>query len=118
MKKLTLKDATKEELIQYFFTCDYFGGGYRIQADKERFLIWLQQKRTGELLDAQEASIDASQKALDEYISYIKQANNEQDIEKKLDLLEKANKAYNRYVKFNKRYDYIEDKLNEAMKNE
>lgn len=64
MKKLTLKDATKEELIQYFFSPECVGGGYRIQADKERFLIWLEQKRAGELMDAQEANYDASQKAL------------------------------------------------------
>lgn len=115
MKKLTLKDATKEELIQYFFICDTFSGGYRIQADKERFLLWLQQKRAGELLDAQEASIDASQKALGEYVSYIKQANDEKDIDKKLDILDKANEAYKRYEKFNKRYDSIDKKLKDAL---
>lgn len=115
MKKLTLKDATKEELIQYFFTCDYFGGGYRIQADKERFLIWLQQKRTGELLDTQEASMDASQKALDEYIDYIRQANDEKDIEKKLDIFSKANEAYKRYEKFHKRSESIDKKLKDAL---
>jgi hypothetical protein len=115
MKKYTLKDATKDELIQYFFTCDTFGGGYRIQADKERFLMWLQQKRAGELIDAQEASIDASQKALDEYVSYVKQANDEKDIDKKLDILDKANEAYKRYEKFNKRYDSIDKKLKDTL---
>lgn len=111
MKQYTLKDATKEELIQYFFTCDTFGGGYRIQADKERFLIWLARKRECELLDAQNKSIEAAQKALDEYISYVKQANNEQDKEKIIELLNKANEAYKRYEKFNKRWNSIEKKL-------
>jgi len=115
MKKLTLKDATKEELIQYFFTCDYFGGGFRMQADKERFLIWLQHKRTGELLDAQENSMYASQKALDEYIDYIRQANAEKDIEKKLDIFNKANEAYKRYEMLYKRSESIDKKLNDAL---
>lgn len=32
MKELTIQDATKDELIQYFFTPDGFGGGFRIPA--------------------------------------------------------------------------------------
>ena len=104
MKKLTLKDATKEELIQYFFT-------YKKRADEETFLMWLFQKREGELIDAQDASIDAAQKALDEYISYIRQANNEQDAEKKLEFLCKASEEYKRYDKFNKRCNSMEKKL-------
>ena len=103
MKKLTLKDSTKEELIQYFFTCK--------RADKGTFLMWLLQKREDELIDEINASIDASQKALEEYIRYIRQANNEQYAEKKLELLFKANEAYKRYEKFNKRCNSIEKKL-------
>lgn len=113
MKKLTIQDATKEELIQYFFTCDYFGGGYRIQADKERFLNWLKSKREGELIDAQDKATDVSQKALKEYIDFIKQANDAEDIEQKLGLLEKANKAYERYKKANKQYDKLGKKLDD-----
>ena len=110
-KKLTIDDATKEELIQYFFTPDGFGGGFRIPAAKDNFLLWLKQKRDEELLDAQEASIDASQKALHEYIDLVKQMNDEKDIEKKLAIAEKANKAYERYEKAEKRYRGIEKKL-------
>ena len=51
MKKLTLKDATKEELIQYFFT-------YK-REDKGTFLMYLLQKREDELIDEINASIDA-----------------------------------------------------------
>ena len=115
MKKYKVTDATKDELIQYFFTCDYFGGGYRVQADKERFLIWLSQKRARELLDAQDAAIDTSQKALDEYIEYIKQANDEKDTLKKLELLGKADKAYKRYERANKQYDSLDKKVKEAL---
>ena len=115
MKKYTLKDATKDELIQNFITCDTFGGGHRIQADKEMFLIWLSRKRAGELLAAQDNIIEAAQKALNEYISYVKQANDEQDIEKKLEIFDKANEAYKRYEKYNKRHDSIEKKLKDVM---
>lgn len=115
MKKLTLQDATKDELIQYFFTCDYFGGGYRVQADEERFLIWLKNKRTGELLDAQDKSIDASEKALEEYISYIKQAGDAKDLEEKISLLDKANEAYTRYEKAEKQYNKLNKKISDAL---
>ena len=111
MKELTIQDATKDELIQYFFTPDGFGGGFRIPAAKDSFLLWLKQKRDGELLDAQEASIDASQKALHEYIDLVKQMNDEKDIEEKLAIAEKANKAYERYEQAEKRYRSIEKKL-------
>lgn len=115
MKKLTIQDATKDELIQYFFTCDYFGGGYRIQADETKFLIWLRQKRTGELLDAQDKSIETSEKALHEYIDYVKQANDAEDLNKKFALFAKANEAYERYEKANKQYDKLGKKIDEAF---
>ena len=69
--------------------------------------MWLFQKREGELIDELNDSIDASQKALEEYIRYIRQANNEQDTEKKLELLCKSSEAYKRYEKFNKRCNRI-----------
>lgn len=102
MKELTIQDATKDELIQYFFTPDGFGGGFRIPAAKDSFLLWLKQKRDGELLDAIDTSIDASQKALHEYIELVKQMNDEKDIDRKLEIAEKADKAYERYEKAEK----------------
>jgi hypothetical protein len=111
MKELTIQDATKDELIQYFFTPDGFGGGFRIPAAKDSFLLWLNQKRDGELLDAIDTSIDASQKALHEYVELVKQMNAEKDIDKKLEIAEKANKAYERYEKAEKRQAKLEKKL-------
>lgn len=58
-KKLTIEDATKAELIQYFFTPSGFGGGNTIPCRQDNFLLWLKQKRDGELLDAIDTSIDA-----------------------------------------------------------
>lgn len=111
MKELTIQDATKDELIQYFFTPDGFGGGFRIPAAKDSFLLWLKQKRDGELLDAIDTSIDASQKALHEYIELVHQMNDEKDIDKKLEIAEKANQAYERYEKAEKRQAKLEKKL-------
>ena len=103
--KLKVTDATKDELIQYFFGVEGLGGGYRIAADKDRFLLWLARKRSDALLTAGETALEASQKALKEYIDYVHKANDTKDIDEKLRLLEKANKAYERYENLNKQYD-------------
>jgi hypothetical protein len=72
MKELTIQDATKDELIQYFFTPSGFGGGNTIPCRQDNFLLWLKQKRDGETMDAIETSMDASQKALHEYVELVK----------------------------------------------
>lgn len=108
-KKLTVYDATKEELIQYFF--HPLDGGFRIPPDVERFLIWLEQKRNDELLRVYEDAIEESQKALNEYIDFVKQANSEPDLDKKLALFEKANLAYQRYEKMEKIISKTDKKL-------
>lgn len=110
-KKLTVYDATKEELIQYFFQPDGFGGGYRIPAMKDKFIIWLQRKRNGDLLTAQEATIDASQKALHEYVDLVKKMNDEPDVERKLEIAEQANAAYKRYERAEKQYETLDKKI-------
>lgn len=115
MKKLTINDATKEELIRYFFTPEGFGGGYRITAAEDKFLLWLQAKRNKELFDAQEVSIDESQKALHEYVELVKAMNNEVDIEKKLEIAEKANKAYKRYELAEKRNKSLDKKIKDSL---
>lgn len=101
-KGLKVTDATKEELIQYFFGVEGLGGGYRIAADKERFLIWLSNKRSNALLTAGENASEAAQKALHEYIGYVRQMNATENFDEKIRLIDKANKAYERYEKFNR----------------
>lgn len=113
MKKYKLTDATKEELIEYFF--NPITGGSRIGADKERFLIWLSQKRAGALLDAQDHTIEASQRFLREYIDLLKEANNEHDINKKLELFEKSNAAYEKYEQSEKKYWKLDEKLKKEI---
>ena len=113
-KKLTIQDATKEELIQYFFTTDYFGGGYRIPALKDKFLLWLQQKRSEELLTASEASLEESQKALHEYVDCVHKMTEATDVEEKLKWAEQGNAAYIRYEKANKAYNKFSKKVDEV----
>lgn len=109
--KYKIEDATKEELIRYFFGVDTFGGGFRVGADKARFLIWLEKKRNNEIFDAMDVATTESSKSLEKYIQYIKEANDEKDIEKKLSLLKKADAAYKQYEKYNKQYDLLNSKI-------
>lgn len=109
-KKLTIQDATKEELIQYFFSADSFGGGYRIPAMKDKFLLWLQKKRSGEFLDAADASMEESQNALREYLDCVKKMTDAADVEEKLKWADQGTKAYERYEKANKAYDKFSKK--------
>jgi len=105
MKNLTVNDATKEELIQYFFVPEGMGGGFRIPAMKDSFLLWLNKKRNGELLTAYEQSSEAMQQSLHEYIRLIREANDEPDIEKKIAKLNEADEAYVRYEKIRKHHE-------------
>lgn len=115
-KKLTVYDATKDELIQYFFLPEEFGGGYyRIPALKDKFLLWLQRKRNGDLMTAQDATIDASKKALREYIDLVKKMNDEPDVERKLEIAEQANAAYKRYERAEKQYETLDKKIMEGL---
>jgi len=99
-KKLTVYDATKEELIQYFF--NPIDGGFRVPEQADRFLLWLKKKRAYELLKTYEDASEESSKALKQYIDFVRQANEEKDLDKKLELLGKANLAYQRYEKMEK----------------
>lgn len=108
---LKVSDATKEELIQYFFTEDTFGGGHRIRADKDRFLFWLAEKRAGKLMEAQEAALDTEQEILRKYIETIRAFNEEKDIDKKLDLAQKGNEYYKQYIRASKQEELLNKKL-------
>ena len=108
---LKVSDATKEELIQYFFTEDTFGGGHRLRADEDRFLLWLAKKRAVKLMEAQEAAMDTEQESLRKYIETIKALNEEKDIDKKLQLAETANKYYKQYESAGKQAEQIYKKL-------
>lgn len=113
--KYKITDATKDELIQYFFGVEGLGGGYRIGADKDRFLIWLERKRTNTLLDAGDTAMEAADKALKQYLQYVQEANAAENFDEKMKLFDKANKAYERYENFNKQYNLLQKKIDKAL---
>lgn len=112
MKKLEITDATKDELIQYFFGIDEFGGGFRIGADKDRFLLWLRKRRSNELMNAADKVFEEGDKALKSYLECIKKMNEEPDIEKKLKYAEQGNRFYEIYERNNKKYEALTKKAN------
>ena len=114
-KELSIYDATKEELIQYLFQPNCFGGGYRVPARKDDFLLWLNNKRNKELLNAQDTAIEDSQRHLQEYIRLIKQANDATNLDERLEILDRANKAYQRYELAEKHYQALDKKLSESF---
>ena len=111
MKELTIQDATKDELIQYFFAPDGFEGGFRNPCSQDDFLLWLKLKRNSDLLDAIDSIMDASLKAFREYIELIQQMNAEKDIDKKMEISGKAVKVYERYERAEKLKANLEKKL-------
>lgn len=46
-KKLTIQDATKQELIEFMFAPAGMGGGFGIPVPKDNFILWLQKKQDG-----------------------------------------------------------------------
>ena len=113
MKKDRFADVTKDELIEYFF--NPLSGGFKLGADKERFFIWLERKRTGLLISAYESAADVSQKALSEYVDCLKQARGEPDADKKLEWFDKANRAWARYEAAEKQVRHASAKVDRAL---
>jgi hypothetical protein len=113
-KKLTIQDATKQELIEFMFAPAAMGGGFGIPVPQDSFILWLQKKRGKEYIDSAEDAAEASNKALKSYIELVRRANDEPDIDKKLALLEKGAKAFDQYKKYSKEYDKLSKKADEV----
>lgn len=112
---ITMDDVTKDELIQYFFVPEGCGGAFRIPANKDAFLAWVENKRNGTLLEAGQTAQDAAMKSLNEYVKLVKKANDESDIVKKLRIFDEANAAYKRYERFMAQADSVNDKLSKNI---
>lgn len=113
-KKLTVQDATKQELIEFMFAPAGMGGGFAIPIPKDKFILWLQKKRGKEFIDSAEEAAEASNKALKSYIDLVRQANDESGLDKKLALLAKGNEAYEKYEKYSKEYNTLSKKADEV----
>ena len=112
---VTMEDVTKNELIQYIFVPEGCGGAFRIPANKDAFLAWVENKRNGTLLEAGQTAQDAAMKNLNEYVSLVKKANDEKDIVKKLRIFDEANAAYKRYERFMDQANSVNDKLSKNI---
>ena len=113
-KGLTAYDATKQELIEFMFAPAGMGGGFAIPVPQDSFILWLQKKRSKVFCDSAEEAAEASNKALKSYIDLVRQANDEPDINKKIALLDKGNKAYEKYEKYSKEYERLSKKAEEV----
>ena len=113
-KKLTIHDATKQELIEFLFLPAGMGGGFAIPVPQDSFILWLQKRRGKIYLDSADAAAGAADKALNSYIDFVRQANDEPDLDKKMDLLTKGNEAYEKYEKYSKEYDKLSKKADEV----
>ena len=111
MKKAnSVYDATKEELILYFFAPEFNGAGH-LRADQDRFINWVNRRRNEHLLKVQGKVIEDSQTAFKEYIRLLREAGDEKDIDKKIALYDEASKAFELYEKYNKEYDKLDDQI-------
>lgn len=112
---VTMEDVTKDELIQYFFVPEGCGGAFRIPANKDAFLAWVENKRNGALLEAGQTAQDAAKKSLNEYVSLVKKANGEKDVVKKRRIFDDADAAYKRYERFMAQADKVNGKLSKNI---
>ena len=96
-KPLTIQDATKAELIEYFFSP--ISGGFRIGVDRQSFLLWLERHRREKAFKRYSDAVDAATESLDQYLKLLKRAKEEPDDMKRLDILTAAGRYYKQYEK-------------------
>lgn len=96
-KPLTIQDATKAELIEYFFSP--ISGGFRIGADQQKFLLWLENHRREKNYKKYSDLQDAATESLDQYVNLLERAKKEPDDMKRLDILTVAGKYFKQYEK-------------------
>ena len=113
-KKLTIQDATKQELIEFMFKPVGMGGGFIIPVAQDRFILWLQKRRGKIYMHSADEAAEAANKALKSYIDFVHQANDEPDLDKKLALLAKGNEAHEKYEKYSKEYERLSKKAIEV----
>lgn len=117
-KNLTISDATKEELLEYFFVPEGMGGGFTITgpitAPQDRFLLWLKTRRAKECLDAMDKATDKGLVALKESVRLTKKAATETDVDKLISLSAKANELYKTFEKYDKEAQMYMKKADEV----
>lgn len=100
--KYKLKDATKEELLEFIYS-RY--GAKRMIEDIE---LWLNKRRSDKAINKLDECIKVSDESFNAYVNLISLANDTKDnLDKKLEYLEKANAYYNAYERANKEYERL-----------
>ena len=95
-------DATKAELLEFISTR---WGAPRIIEDIE---IWLNSKRSKDKLNKIDDCIKVSEESFKAYVNLLKQANDEtEDLNRKIELMERAQSYYEAYERANKAYDKL-----------
>ena len=108
-KPLTIQDATKAELIEYFFSP--ISGGFRIGADRQKFLLWLENHRREKNYKKYSDVQDAATESLDQYVKLLERAKEEPDNAKRLDILTTAGRYYKQYEKLQAQADKAAERI-------
>lgn len=100
--KYKLKDATKEELLDFIYS--HYGANKMI----EDIEIWLNNKRSSEALNKLDKLNEISDELFKAYVNYMKKADDTKDnLDKKIEYMEKAEACYKAYKRANKEYDRL-----------
>ena len=108
-KPLTIQDATKAELIEYFFSP--ISGGFRICADQQKFLLWLENHRREKAFERYSNVQKAAMDYLDISVKQLEKAKEESDAMKRADLLAEAGRLYKKYEELKARADKFEERI-------
>lgn len=108
-KGLKLTDATKSELLEYFFApiCE---GREHLQYNEDRFLIWLNYKRNKEIIDEKSNLAEKSHDLLEEFIELSKQITLEDDSDVKMKLIKRSNKLWDEVQKLESKQKKLDKK--------
>lgn len=100
--KYKLKDATKEELLDFIYS------RYGAKKMIEDIELWLNNKRSSEALNKLDKLNEISDESFKAYVNFMKKANDTKDnLDKKIEYMEKAEAYYKAYERANKEFDRL-----------
>lgn len=109
MKRPTVKDATREEFVE-FFTTSIFG-----RSGLHQFESWLCNRRYKVLDDEMGAILDQMDKSNKEMYEWSQKALNESDSKKKMDYYIKAAECQEEWSRLNRQYDRLQRKMDRFL---
>ena len=109
MKKPTVRNATKEEFVEFFLHSSFGGSGLW------QFEKWLSNKRYKVLDDKLGAILDQMNEANKEMYEWSQKALKETDSKKKMDLYLKASECQERWSELEKKSSKIQKEIDEFL---